>query len=310
VQSVPRFLARAAAAGAAVYVAWSVVDAPVRRLVANGAEQVLLRLREPPLVTGLEVGGSGIGIRAAILSPDEFVGWWDATYLPFFAVASLGLVLSVSTRNRAFRLTSLAGTIALCLLAMVGVTAVQVEATTVNYAHQRFGLRLFSEPELNFARRASEAVNFVQLLVPAMAAFFAYAALWADRSGERPARPSWVGTAAAWVLLAALVTLLLRPSAPPGPEALGARFARTLELNPGSSKLTAALVRKMAIDPCGGLGLLRSVLRHLGVSDRHATLRRVEPGLEAACDRMRGEAARSRKSAPRSPLERSSGQGT
>lgn len=265
----------------------------MRRLVASGAERSLLWLRSPPLVTDLAVAQRSVRIQAAILSPDEVVGWWDATYLPFFMVASLGLVLAMPARNAPLRWTLLAVTLGACLLSMVGVTAVQVEAATVNYAHQRFGLRVFGEEELALARRASEAVNFVQLLVPAMAAFLAATAFWAaEASPGQTARRGWGAPALAWSLLIVLVLASLRPGPPPDVEALGARFARTLELNPSSTLLSTRLIQKMAIDPCGGLVLLRSVLRHLEDPSRHSSLRRLEPALDSACSVLGGRRSR------------------
>ncbi|MDG2304777.1 MAG: hypothetical protein P8R42_08995 [Candidatus Binatia bacterium] len=236
------FLLRAVVGVTAVYLLWIPLGEPTLVVVARATEVLLSWVWTPPLITGLEVSGDTVNIRGLFFTPGQWMGRWAAGNLPLFVIGSLGLSIAVPVRGWADRWALIGGTLLVCFLVMVAISAVEVLTVSAVWAKGREGVLLLSEPERQFIEQAHGSIDFIQMLLPATLALLAYGFVWAEE-GSTDGRSSWAVPMWLWGTFAAVFALSMLPTSPPGPAARLARFQQTAELNPRSAEVWFAYAR-------------------------------------------------------------------
>lgn len=227
---------------AAVYLLWIPLREPSLVLVARATESVLSWVWSPPLVTSLEAAGEDVDIRGILLQPGQWMGRWAAGNLPVFVIASFGLALAVPVRDRGVRVALAAGTLLVCFVAMVAISAVEVVVVSASWADRRAGLLLLSESQRLFFVEAHGAIGVLQMLLPATLAVLAYAMLWAQEGEAHEDAPvSWRPAVGLVLALLTVVGVSALPAPTPTSAEVVARLSRTAERNPASAEVRLAL---------------------------------------------------------------------
>lgn len=237
------FLWRAAVGVTAVYLLWIPLAEPTLVLVARATETVLARAWSPPFITGLEVSGDLVDVRGLLFHPGQWIGRWAAGNLTIFVIGALGLAIAVPVRDLPGRVALVGGTLTVCFVVMVAISFVEVLTVAATWVAGRAELRVLTEPERRFLEGAHELTDLLQMLLPATVAVLAYGLVWADEDAVRPGATSWKWSVLTWSALVAIVVVLTLPVAPPGPAERLARFERTAELNPDSTRAWLAVAK-------------------------------------------------------------------
>ncbi len=266
---------RAVVGVTAVYVLWIPLAEPTLVVVARATQSTLSWLWSPPLITTLEVSGTTIDLRGLLDHPNQWMGRWAAGNLPIFIIAALGLAVAVPVRDLADRVGLVGGTLLVCFLMMVGISAVEVLTVSATFAFGAERLALLSAAERAFLASALGTIDLIQMLLPATVALIAYGFQWADADSSVVRQAGWRSAAAIWTALVVVLAMLMLPTRAPSPVARLGRFERTAELNPDSGAAWLAFARAAARRP-GAQGAVEAYRRAL---ENGADSRVVRPGL-------------------------------
>lgn len=254
---IARLVARAAAWCALV----ALVSLPLGGVVLRGVTAVaagVLRIVDRPVVlTSLTSRGDQVVIGSHLTGLAQPLATWDATNLPIFLVATLGLALAAPAVSRRRRVQTLLAALVASVVTMVATVALQLEVTAANEARASLGLALHDRRDVAWLAAANEGIGVAMLLVPALLFASAYVRFRADgAAAPGTAPPRRLGLAGIAALATAVVCLGLAAvgAAPVDPRP---GLLRVVRLNPGAPQAHQALA---SYDALAAIGMRMGVL--------------------------------------------------
>jgi hypothetical protein len=171
---IARLLARVVAAGTLVYLACLLTGDGLLRATTAAARGVLRLVERPAILTSLSSGDAHVVIATYLSGVERPLATWDATNLPIFLVATLGLALAAPARDVWQRLATVLLAGLSSVVTMVATVVVQLQVTASNEARARLGLLLYDQRGESLLASANQAIGIAMLLVPAAVFAFSY----------------------------------------------------------------------------------------------------------------------------------------